>query len=85
MITIENEYLKASIDTKGAQLSSLIDKETGLEHMWQADAAIWPWHAPNLFPVVGGLINNELLVDGEQVPNGPPWLRQAIGIYHPGC
>ncbi|WP_184550595.1 aldose 1-epimerase family protein [Mucilaginibacter sp. FT3.2] len=66
MTTIENEYLKASIDTKGAQLSSLIDKATGVEHLWQADADIWPWHAPNLFPVVGGLINNELLVDGEK-------------------
>ncbi|GAA3965670.1 aldose 1-epimerase family protein [Mucilaginibacter dorajii] len=66
MTTIENEYLKVSIDTKGAQLSSLIDKATGVEHMWQADASVWPWHAPNLFPVVGGLINNELLVDGQK-------------------
>jgi galactose mutarotase-like enzyme len=68
MTTIENEYLIAQIDAKGAQLSSLIDKATGTEHMWQADEAIWPWHAPNLFPVVGGLINNELVVDGHKYP-----------------
>jgi galactose mutarotase-like enzyme len=68
MTTIENEYLIAKIDAKGAQLSSLIDKATGTEHMWQADEAIWPWHAPNLFPVVGGLINNELVVDGHKYP-----------------
>jgi len=36
--------------------------------LWQADANIWPWHAPNLFPVVGGLINDELLVDGNTYP-----------------
>ena len=68
MTTIENEYLIAQIDAKGAQLSSLIDKATGTEHMWQGDEAIWPWHAPNLFPVVGGLINNELVVDGHKYP-----------------
>jgi galactose mutarotase-like enzyme len=43
----------------------VFDKAAQLEHLWQADAAIWPWHAPNLFPVVGQLINDELLVDGE--------------------
>ncbi|MET3501971.1 galactose mutarotase-like enzyme [Mucilaginibacter rubeus] len=67
MIThLENDHIKVAIDTKGAQLSSFINKATGIEHMWQADEKIWPWHAPNLFPVVGGLINNELLVDGEK-------------------
>ncbi|CAN5270139.1 aldose 1-epimerase family protein [soil metagenome] len=65
MAVLENEFLKATISNKGAQLTSLIDKATGMEHLWQADPAIWGWHAPNLFPVVGGLINNELLVDGK--------------------
>jgi len=64
MTTIENEFLKASIDPKGAQLSSLINKETGVEHMWQAGEA-WPWHSPNLFPVIGSLINNEIIVGGK--------------------
>lgn len=70
MTTIENEYLIATIDPKGAQLSSLIDKATGTEHMWQDTAAVWPWHAPNLFPVVGGLIDNELVVDGQKYAMG---------------
>jgi galactose mutarotase-like enzyme len=65
MTIIENEFLKAAIDIKGAQLSSLINKTTGVEHMWQADPDIWPWHAPNLFPVIGSLINNQILVDGK--------------------
>jgi len=63
MIIIENEFLKAAIDNKGAQLSSLINKETGKELMWQGDA--WPWHAPNLFPVVGQVTNSQILVDGK--------------------
>ena len=65
MAVLENDFLKVEINTKGAQLSSLYNKATNIEHMWQADATIWPWHAPNLFPVVGGLINDELLVDGK--------------------
>jgi galactose mutarotase-like enzyme len=65
MIVIENEFLKAAISTKGAQLSSLFNKATQTEHMWQANPDIWPWHAPNLFPVVGGLVNNHLNIQGK--------------------
>ena len=65
MAILENDFLRVEINTKGAQLSSVFNKETQTEHMWQADAAVWPWHAPNLFPIVGGLINDELLVDGQ--------------------
>jgi galactose mutarotase-like enzyme len=65
MVTIENEFLKVAVENKGAQLTSIINKATGVEHLWQADPKVWGWHAPNLFPVVGGLINNELLVDGK--------------------
>ena len=65
MTTIENDFLKVSIRNKGAELTSLYNKVSGVEHLWQADPNIWPWHAPNLFPVVGGLINNELLVNGK--------------------
>jgi len=70
MTVLENEYLKVTIDLKGAQLSSFYNKKTGVEHLWQADANIWPWHSPNLFPVVGGLINNQLLVDGQAYEMG---------------
>lgn len=65
MTTIENDFLRVSIRNKGAEITSLYNKVSGVEHLWQADPSIWPWHAPNLFPVVGGLINNELLVNGQ--------------------
>jgi galactose mutarotase-like enzyme len=65
MTVIENDFLKVTIDAKGAQLSSVIDKKENRELMWQADPNVWPWHAPNLFPIVGGVINDELLVDGK--------------------
>lgn len=70
MTVLENEYLKVGIDLQGAQISSYYNKKTSVEHLWQADPNVWPWHSPNLFPVVGGLINNQLLVDGHSFNMG---------------
>lgn len=64
MAILENDFLKITISAIGAELTSIINKETQNEHLWQADPAVWGRHAPNLFPIVGGLINDELLVDG---------------------
>jgi galactose mutarotase-like enzyme len=68
MAVLENEFLKIEISAKGAQLTSIYNKTTQTEHLWQADPKIWAYHAPNLFPVVGALINDELLVDGKSYP-----------------
>jgi galactose mutarotase-like enzyme len=68
MVTLENEYLKVSINSLGAQLSSIIDKNDGIEHIWQADPEVWAYHSPNLFPVVGGCINESILIDGKTYP-----------------
>ena len=55
MIIVENEYLKAVIVSKGAELQSLFCKKTGIEHMWSADDSFWGKHSPVLFPIVGTL------------------------------
>lgn len=65
MISIENEFLTVSFRTKGAEMISIFNKKTQTEHLWQADPAVWSWYAPNLFPIVGGLVNNELQVEGQ--------------------
>jgi len=64
MPVIQNQYLKVSISQEGAQLTSIYDKTDSTEHLWQADASVWPWHAPNLFPIVGGVKDNQIHVDG---------------------
>ncbi len=64
MVVLENEFLKVVLCSKGAELTSLIDKSNHTEYIWQADEQIWNYHAPNLFPVVGGLTNNTLQVSG---------------------
>ena len=61
MIIIENEYLRAVIVTKGAELQSLFNKKTGIEHMWSADANYWGKHSPVLFPIVGTLKDDKYI------------------------
>ncbi|HEY0898623.1 MAG TPA: aldose 1-epimerase family protein [Sphingobacteriaceae bacterium] len=68
MVTLENDHLRVSISTKGAEITSIYNKISRLEHIWQADPEVWPWHAPNLFPVVGGLLNDQLQVDDAAFP-----------------
>jgi galactose mutarotase-like enzyme len=62
-VTIRQGRLTARIEAKGAQLTSLA--QDGAERMWQADPAVWAWHAPNLFPIVGGLKGDRLLHQGK--------------------
>lgn len=53
--TIENDYLRVRVQSKGAELCSVVKKETGEEMLWQADPAVWGRHAPILFPYCGRL------------------------------
>jgi galactose mutarotase-like enzyme len=68
MIFLENNSLKVRINLKGAELSSVFNKLSGVEHLWQADPSVWAFHAPNLFPIVGSCLNNELLINGNKYP-----------------
>ena len=36
----------------------------GVEYLWQADPAVWPRHAPILFPIVGKLANDRYVHAG---------------------
>ena len=62
---IENELLKVTVTTNGAQVKSVIRKEDGVEHIWQADKAVWGYHAPILFPYAGKLKDGIMEVDGK--------------------
>lgn len=68
MHQIENEFLKVRVREYGAELTSVFNKQTNTEHLWQADEAYWPWHAPVLFPTVGRSINDEIVIDGKAYP-----------------
>lgn len=68
MYCIENDFLKATFKQRGGELCSLIRKSDNLEFMWKGNPEVWGWHAPVLFPIVGGLKNNQLRIDGKSYP-----------------
>lgn len=67
---LENDNLKVTINHFGAELTSLVKKDTGVEYMWNADEKFWKRSAPVLFPIVGSLKNKEFLYDGKAYPMG---------------
>jgi galactose mutarotase-like enzyme len=63
---IENDFLKVKIKSKGAELISVVNKDTGLEYMWGADPAFWGKTSPILFPIVGTLKEDTFLFDEQK-------------------
>jgi len=66
-IEIASGALTAAINPLGAELSSLRDAD-GRELMTDADPAYWTGRAPILFPVVGRVHDDTILVDGKRYP-----------------
>ncbi|WP_276361825.1 aldose 1-epimerase family protein [Daejeonella sp. H1SJ63] len=66
--SIENEHLKIGVNTKGAELCSILSKHNNKEYLWQANPAFWAFHSPNLFPVVGNCTDNKILTEGVEYP-----------------
>ena len=79
LVTIGNGQLTAIIAAKGAEIQSLI-RTGGGDVMWSGDADVWPWHAPNLFPIVGALDNDALVHDGVRYP-----MKQHGFLRHSLC
>lgn len=55
---IENNYLSVKINRIGAEITSIINKKNNENIIWDAKTH-WKNHAPVLFPIVGGLIDDE--------------------------
>ncbi len=62
--TMENEYLKVTVTTWGAQVKSVVRKCDGVEHIWQADKSVWGYHAPILFPHCGKVVDGVIEAKG---------------------
>lgn len=65
---IQNQFLTATIDPKGAELQSLILNESGHEYIWEADPTHWGKHAPVLFPFIGMSKGGSYTYKGQQYP-----------------
>ncbi len=69
--TMENDLLKVSVTTWGAQVCSVVRKCDGVEHIWQADKEVWGYHGPILFPYTGHLKDEKMRCKG-QIYEGRP-------------
>ncbi len=59
-----NDKCEVVIDSSGAELKSLFDKENGIEYIWQADKVYWAKSSPTLFPYIGNVKNGKYTLDG---------------------
>jgi galactose mutarotase-like enzyme len=83
MICIENEFLLVTITPLGAELTSVFNKETQLEYMWNGDPLVWPKHSPILFPIVGTLKNNSFVYNSRSYTlNRHGFAREKIFTVH---
>jgi len=78
---LENEYLKVTVTTWGAQLKSVIRKCDGVEHMWHADKSVWGYHAPILFPFCGKVKDGMIETRGQHFENLPQHGFARIGEH----
>lgn len=63
-VTISNQTLTATINSKGAELNSL--KKENRDYIWEGNPEFWGKHSPILFPIVGTLKGNSYEYKGEK-------------------
>ena len=68
--TIENDKMKCTVDSHGAELRSIVKKADGREVMWNADPAFWNRTSPVLFPFVGGVKDKKYRYAGAEYSIG---------------
>ncbi|MDQ7949744.1 MAG: aldose 1-epimerase family protein [Pedobacter sp.] len=65
MIFLENEHMRASFATKGAELQHITGVDSGIEFLWSGDPKFWGKFSPVLFPIVGALKNDSYEFKGK--------------------
>ncbi len=55
---LENDKLRLTVNSAGAEMKSLIKKSDGQELLWRADPKFWGRTAPVLFPLVGRVVGD---------------------------
>lgn len=63
-IIIKNEFLKAEISPKGAELVSVYKGQENF--LWEINRDFWDKTSPVLFPIIGGLKDNSYEFDGQK-------------------
>ncbi|MDN2453354.1 aldose 1-epimerase family protein [Lactobacillus sp. UCMA15818] len=64
MVTIENQNFQAIIDSVGAQLIHLYEKQEDFDYIWNNES--WNKHAPVLFPAIGRSNQDKYLLNNKE-------------------
>ena len=67
---LENELIAIEVEEHGAELKSLVRKNTGKEYMWKADPKFWGRTSPVLFPFVGAVKDKQFRTKGQTYTMG---------------
>lgn len=68
--SIENDFLRLTVSTKGAEMMSVLKKDDNCEYLWQGDPKYWGDRALNLFPICGRLIEGKYTYKGNTYSMG---------------
>ena len=61
---LENNVLKLTVSSAGAEMVSLVRKDDGVEHIW-GGGPLWNRHAPILFPYTGKVRGGSFTAKGQ--------------------
>ena len=67
---LENERIKVEIDSFGAEVKSVINKNNMREYMWYGNPKYWGRTSPVLFPFVGSLKDKKYKWNGKEYAMG---------------
>lgn len=81
-VELQGPGLEAVISPFGAELRSL--RLHGREVLWQAGPE-WPRHAPVLFPVIGRVEDDQVVVDGRTHPMGKHGFARDLAFTVESC
>ena len=86
---LENELIAIEVEEHGAELKSLVRKNTGKEYMWKADPKFWGRTSPVLFPFVGAVKEKQFRTKGQTYTMPVIWILHWIprrrirsGLYY---
>lgn len=65
IVELKSKSGLVKIDSKGAELISFQDV-FGVEYIWQKDAKYWGRSSPILFPIVGNLRDDKVIIEGKE-------------------
>lgn len=61
-----NQRYEVTFCTKGGEMQSLVDKETGIQYLYQGDTPYWGGKNPALFPMIGNTFTKDYEIDGKK-------------------